>query len=508
MTRRGLWIAGVLIAVLGLSLWANVAPTMDDQYIVTVQSVPVEFELRATDEDVDPATPEGHPLRFVILEGPVHGVLIGDLSDVKYQSPHDGVVTVTYAPAQGFVGTDLVVVTVVDPLDESATGTTTIRIDVQEERAQGLLSGNWSVDTTYDVQSGEFTVFRSSMTEVYRIDHFSLAATATWKMETQGGVKNYVFDALRFKTDIDLWDLAINSTLEFDPDGPGSGGTLFDYWRTSTSYSLLGLHFGHSMYLTIPQTESYQILTVQGSVGSASVGGTVRFAMDDTCSFVFSRSDMYASWRWCDLRVRANMSFTCLGFQQAKLAVSKIPVPLFGGALPGVTLDFSLTFEPEEKGFGASFNWQPIWVDCLKIGAEIGTATHTFGGVGSYESITDIAMYGFKVECELPSGFRAVSATSLHKDYNSRMTGLTDYFEVFRFSGPLSGCCGLPGYISVATYFYESSGWLFDWGMTTLSFDLGLAEQLSLSFKLIAHSGDLTMTPPWTEFSFGWTVRW
>ena len=507
MTVRRLAIGFLIVIGLAVPVVANVAPTMADQYVVTGQSVPVTFELRATDEDIDPLNGEGHPLTFVVVTGPQHGVLVGDLGEVDYQSPHDGVVKVTYAPAQGFVGTDLVVVSVEDPYGETASGTTTIRIEVQAQQDLGLLSGTWDANLTYDVQSGEFTVFQSSITEVYRIDHLTLSGTAGWKLETQSGSKTFVFDVLRFRGDVDIWDINIDTTLEFDPDAAAAGGSLFDYWRTSTTFPLLGLHLGHTLYLTVPQTESYQLITAQGSVGSFGVGTTIRFDLDEDCGFGFSRNDTYVSWRLCDIRMRATTSFTCEGFQQAKLSLSKIPVPLFSWIPPGVTLDFSLTFEPEEKSFSASLGWQPQWMDCLKIMAELGTSTLTYPA-GSAESIASIDLYGFKVECELESGARFVSATSLHPDYNSRVTGLTDYFEVVRLSVPLGGCCDIPGYLGLATYFYGDSTWLFDWGMTTASFDLGLSEQVSLSFDFVAHSGELTNTDPWVELSFGWTVRW
>ena len=71
----------------------------------------------AEDEDIDPNVPSGHPMRFVILDGPTHGVLIGDITDVKYRPEHVAYVELTYVPAEGFVGTDVIVLTVIDPLD-------------------------------------------------------------------------------------------------------------------------------------------------------------------------------------------------------------------------------------------------------------------------------------------------------------------------------------------------------------------------------------------------------
>jgi len=504
MTRRGLAVALLLIAVGTASAWGNVAPTMVDQYAVTIRNVAVTFDLRAQDSDINPLDPTAHPLEFVVLDGPEHGVLVGDLQDVRYESPHDAVVEVTYVPAQGYVGKDFVAVTVIDPHGETAAGTTLIEIDVEAERAQGLLSGNWSTNTTYDVQTGEFTVFRTTFSEVYRIDHFSLQATVDWKMETQSASKTFLFDRLRFDGDIDLGIFDIGSTLEFDPEAMATSDPVFDYWRTTTGFAFLGVNFGHTFYLTKPQTESYQVVTAQGSFGGITVGNTIRIALDDTCSFVFTNSDLWAAWRTCGLRVRSTLSFTCDGFRQATLKVSKIPLPLFG--IPTfATLDFGLTFELERKSFSAAIRWLPDWLDCLKVMAELGInqAAHP---AGSSDVITSFDFYGIKLECTIPPGIRVVSATSLHPDYNSRMTGLIDYFEVIRISGNLAGCCGVPGYFGIATYFYAHSTLLFDWGMTVASFDLGLSEQFTFSFDLIMRSGELG--DPTSEISVGWTVRW
>jgi len=480
---------------------------MEDQLVVTTQGVPIAFELRAKDDDIDSLAPDAHPLAFSILEGPNHGVLIGDLFAVRYEPPHDAFVELTYAPAQGFVGTDLIVIAVTDAFGETAAGTTTVRIEVEPGAPQALLSGNWTSETTYDVESGEFTVFRTSLSETYRVDRLTLAAGVTWKLETQSGSKTFLFDTVRLKTDIELWDVDLASTLEFEPDGPAKGAPLFDYWRTTASFALLGAQFAHTLYLTIPQTESYQLLTAQAMIGDVSAGGTLRLDLGEDCGFVPARTDLYAGWRWCDVGIRATLSCTCAGFEQARLGLSGVPVPLFGGMLPGVTFDFDLIFEPDEKSFSAALDWQPLWFDCLKIMAELQTGTDVTPA-GTAETIAGIDIYGLKVECEIPSGIRVVSATSLDPNYNSRITGLSDYFEVFRISGPLGGCCGIPGYFGIATHFYGGSTWLFDWGMTTFSFDLGLAEQLSLSLGLVVHSGELTASPPWTEFSVGWTVRW
>ena len=84
MRRRELWLAGLLTVAGAWSALGNVPPTMDDQYVTTVQNTPVTFEIVAADEDIDPLNPDAHPLRFVLLDGPSHGLLIGDMEKVLY----------------------------------------------------------------------------------------------------------------------------------------------------------------------------------------------------------------------------------------------------------------------------------------------------------------------------------------------------------------------------------------------------------------------------------------
>lgn len=507
MTVRALWVAAILIVAGSLAAWANVAPTMADQYVVTVQNLPVTFEVRAEDGDIDPLDPTSERLKFLVLEGPSHGVLVGDLEDIHYVAAHSGIVEVTYVPADGYVGTDVVVLSVVDQHGEAASGTTTIEIDVAARRVEGLLSGNWSNEVTFDVQSAEFTAFRTQLTEVYRLGRLTMKGIVDLKMETVGAVKTFIFDALRLVTDVTLLGLNISSTLEFDPEAPDPAMNRFDYWRTTTDFAFLGVDFAHTLYLTRPQTASYQTIAMQGSLAGVFVSNTLRIELDDDCSFVWARNDAFLSWSWCDISLQASLALTCAGFEKAVFTAVGIPVPSVGPLPEDVTLDFSVDFELDRKSFSAQLDWNPDWLGCIRLMAELETSSVAHPA-GSSERATGVVIYGLKLECEIPPGVSFVSATSLDKNYNSKVTGQTDYFEVIRLAGDLVGCCGLPGYWGISTYFYDSSSWLFDWGMTMASFDLGLSEQLSVSFDLVVHSGDLTLSAPWTEVSVGWTARW
>jgi hypothetical protein len=494
MTLRGLLVAGLLVTLLGCVVFGNVAPTMEDQYVTTVQDTAVTFTLRAQDEDIDPLDPGGHSMRFVILDGPTHGVLIGDLSEVRYVGPHDAFVEVTYVPAGGFIGTDYVTITVIDPFDETASGTTTIQIDVERARLVGLLSGNWDTSLTFNVQTFGVSAFRTKLTEVYRIGQLVVQGIATWKY----GTADPIFDSLRFQADFPLgYLIKISSTLAFDPNG----SPLFDYWCTTTSFSLFDTSFNHTFYLTTDlQTDSYQTLTAWGTVGDVRYSNTVTFDMNEDNGFCFSRENLSLSWVWCDLQVSSTVGITDAGFQSFTLSASDYPVP--GLVMPnfGLYLDLALTFTPTSKMLTPTFTLKTAWIDCIKLLTELDTSG------ASDTSINGFSIYGIKLKQALGDGIAIQMATSFDNTKNSSVTGQSDYFELFLLSGRTTSCCGVPGTWSVATYFACSSTQLFDWGMTLFKLNMGLTNEFSASTEIAIRSG--TFTEPTLEITFGWTARW
>jgi len=494
--QRGTWLGILLVCVVGWIACGNAIPVMEDQYVSTIQGRAVSFVLRATDEDIDPLDSTAHELEFVILEGPFHGALIADLDDVEYEPEYAAYVEVAYMPADGFYGTDYIVVTAVDPFGEAASGTTTIQIDVASREGVGLLSGSWDTDFTFGLQTSPVTATRTRLQEVYRVGGLTVTGTAMWVMETPGGLRTITFDVLQFEANLALGLFTLASTVEFEPDRP----KVFDYWLNTVRFSLEGLSLVHTLYLTTPQTQSYQSLFFSGSAGAFTLSNTTRFELDADCGYLFSQNDTAVSVTWCDLRARAGLSMTSSGFEKATLWVYGLPVPSWAWLPLGVTLDFGLTYELEEKSLAATIDWKPAWIDCLKVYGEL-----TIGGTND-TAIQGLSIYGVVLECTLPGSIRVRSATALHAAKNGTMTGQIDYFEMVTISGPLMSCCGLPGTFSTSTYFQRASTQLFDWGMTNFRFGLSLTEGFSIETEAVIRSGELG-DPTW-EFSFGWTVRW
>jgi len=484
---------------------ANVPPIMDDQYVTTVENRAVAFELRADDADIDPLNPAAHPLVFTILAGPDHGVLVGDLLDVYYRAPHDAVVEVTYIPARGFAGTDFVTLSVRDPFDESASGIVTIRIDVEAARLQGILSGTFRTEATVDTQTAGFTVFRTTLTEVYRIAQLTLKGIAGVKLETLGTAKRTVFDSLRLEGRVSFSNFSLASTINFDPDA-ALPENMFESWRTTTRFAAGGLSLTHTLYIPTDPSDAYQTLIARADIGRYTVASNLRLETIEECEFGFSENRITVAWEACDVSMRSELLITCDGFQEASFGARGISLPAIAWLPRDIGLNLELTFTPQEKSLSAALEWRPSRIDCIRVSAALTTADAGISQVDGDTRITGIAIHGLIVECPLPGDMHFRSATSLVESKNMLITGQTDYFESIRIGGPLSSCCGIPGTWSVATFFQSSSTQLFDWGMTRANADVGITDNFGASFELTSRSGELGDST--CELSFGWTVRW
>jgi len=490
---RKVLVAALLVTLFGSVVIANVAPTMEDQYVTTVQDTAVTFTLRAQDEDIDPLDPGGHPLRFVILNGPTHGVIIGDLSEVRYVGPHDALVEVTYMPAVDFVGTDYLTVTVIDPFKESASGTTTIQVNVERERMVGLLSGSWDTSFTFDVQTSRFTAFRTRLTEVYRVGQLAVQGIAEWSLDTAG----MLFDSLQFQADFSLGGVVeVCSTLDFDP----KASYPFEYWRTTTSFSLFDVSFNHTFYFADPQTDSYQAINTWGNVGEVHYSNTLAFDMVEGCGFCFGRETLTLSWTWCEAQVSSTLSITDEGFQNLTIGVSDYAIDGLMLSSLGLHLDLTLSFTPTTKTLDPTLSLKNPRVGCLQLLTKLDTSG------GSSTSVNGFSLYGIKFKYQFGDGITLQTATSLDSTENSAVTGHSDYFELLLLSGTTASCCGPPGMWSVATYFDSSSPLLFDWGMTLFRVDIGLTDRFSASTEISVRSA-AAVGPP-VELTLGWTARW
>jgi len=457
----------------------NDAPVAVDDFVITPEDTPVSLTLKASDLDVDPYYPEDHPLQFVIVSGPTHGALSGDLIDIIYETPHTAYVSLTYTPTAGYVGSDSITFSVTDLFGASTTAL--IQIEVGGDREVGYLSGRWIGSLTMEGQTFSFTALSTTLTTVYVIGSFRVQGDATWVDDS--------FSSLRFSANFPLGELSIRSSLAFDPMGPD----YFQYWQTTTRFDLFDIGFTHTFYLTDTQTTSYNQFVATGQIEDVSLTSTTKFT---GLSFSFDSAAISARWNWatCDLDLDARLSITCEGFDEISFTardISILPPELIGF---GIYLRLEITFTTTSKELTTTLTCKSDWLDCFRILCEV---------IGEEMSIEGISLYGVQFEASFPGGIGFRSDTSLSEAKNSSLTGYSEYFERVRLWGPAESCCGTPGRWEIRTYFQSTHTTLFDWGMTTASLDLVLSDSIRFYTKLSFRSSD----PTW-EWTGGWDIRW
>ena len=486
----GIGVFAVLIVSLG---YANIPPTMEDQYVTTVEDTPVDIVIRARDEDIDPLDATAHLMRFVILEGPSHGVLIGDLTDVRYEGPYDVVVEVTYVPAEGFVGTDVVTIAAFDPFDETARGTVTIRIAVAATRVEGILSGRWGAEISYDLDAMGISSWTSRLTGVYRIGQWVVRGTIGMEGENLGEVKTTTVGPVQLEGAFAGDAVHLRSVVGFNSEKTGKD--TFDFLRTTAQFALSEVGVSHQLYLDDVQTRSYQTLTVRSTVDGVRIAGTMRTGKKAGGGFTFSQFTMSAAFTAC--QIYANGSFTGEGFHSASIGMNDYPIPGFVDPSFGVYVDAVLRFTPEEKTLNPSLQLRTRWVDCVRILGRL-MLDGTTGMDG-------FSLYGLAIREEI-GGVTFRSATALDPAKNASVTGQVDYFGLITLSGTTMTCEGATGTWSIATYFQNDHPALLGWGMTKTRVNVAISEELSISLSVTARTGGFG--DPRMEIAFGWTFRW
>jgi len=507
----------VLVLALGLCAWGNESPMMEDQALVTLQDTPLDFDVAATDPDIDPKDPEAHPLAFLLLEGPSHGVLIGDFARVTYIGPHQATIELTYVPAAGYVGEDIVKISVVDPFNKTAMGTTTIRIDVTPKPLVGMLSGVWDTELAYNVQSGTLSALRTRVTETYRVDKLTLKAIAEWKQDVlpkndpgDPDVLDVQFESVKFDGSLRLDWLSLTSTLAFDPTPPQANPAIadfFEYWRATARHSLVGVNFVETFYLGEPGS-SYFTLSAAGDMEWLRWSGTTTIGfVDETCQLGFERQVLSGAWSLCGMDFTANMELSTSGFGGFNIKLNDYTVPYFSWGDSGVFLDIDLAFKVDSLTLTPSLELRTSWIECFRIYGEVLTDTSI-----TALTIDGFSIYGIRLRHTFENGVRLVTATAfdgaagLTPNHNSQMTGQADYFEMVSISGTTMSCCARPGTWRIATYFQKDHTSAFSWGMTEMEADFVVGNDFSISVGVVYRTGGFG--EPNLELSAGWKLRW
>ena len=457
----------------------NDAPVAEDSFAITPEDTSVSLTLEASDPDVDPYYPEEHPLQFLIISGPAHGTIDGDLSDVTYEAPHVASVALTYTPAAGYAGSDSLIYSVTDVFGASTTAM--LSIDVGEPLDVGYLSGRWTGSITFESQTFSITALRSTLTTVYRLGSFRVQGEITWLDDGLSSVS--------LTASLPLGEMSMRSSLSFSSGTPN----LFNYWQTVAQFDLFDVSLANTFYLANTQTNSYNRVVARWDVADISFSSTTTFA---GCDFVFDSEVATARWNWasCDLDLDARLSISCEGFEQIALTIRNIPIlsPELVGF--GIYMQSITTFTTTSKEVAATITCRSDWLDCFKVLCEL---------IGDGMSIDGVSLYGVQIQADLPGGVEFRSDTSLVDEKNSSITGYSDYFERVRLWGPTESCCGSPGRWEIRTYFQSTHTTLFDWGMTTIALDIVVSDSIRFHTTLSFRS-----TEPTWEWTGGWDIRW
>jgi len=458
----------------------NDTPVMEENIFATEADTPVTITLRATDPELDTFYPEEDLLTFAVVNGPNHGTLDGDLTQLTYETPHTAIATLTYTPNAGFSGDDDITFSVTDI--DGATSTAQIQIKVGVKPEVGLLSGRWTGSFTFDGQSFSFTAFTTSIAAVYQIGSFRTQATATWSMDS--------FTSLGIYTSFPLGDFSITSNLSFNPLGP----EYFKYWQTTTRTTLFDFNLSHTFYLAASQTDSYSLFVATWQIDDMSVTSTTRLT---GLNFCFASENVTARWTWvdCDINIDAQLSILQQGFDSFSFTFRDIPILPTDTIGFGIFLRVKTTFTVTSKNLDATIYCKSDWLDCFHVLCEV------IGGDGL--SIDGVSLYGLQFQTTFPDGVSVRDDTSFAEEKNASLTGYSEYFEKFTLSGPTESCCGSPGSWNIRTYFQNTSTTLFDWGMTSIDATEVLTDAVRISFGF-----NFRASAPIWQITIGWQVNW
>ena len=456
----------------------NDAPIAVDDRRVTACGVSLVILLKAVDPDIDPFDPDLEPLLFRIIDGPTHGEISGNLVAIGYESPHDAVLEATYTPGLDFVGVDYITFSVTDPL--GAFDLAVVEIEVRESPSiQGVMTGNTDAEI----------VFKSPFT----LDYLGLTFTGHYKFGGLNTQASLDLNTAGYSTVVlggdcpfgDVLRARVNAVFDLNTAG-------FQYLQAVATFQLASLNCAFTTYLTGTETTTYQKLVVQGSIDDIFFTSTTRFA---GCGLSFDQQEFKGRWTTCDIEIRTELDITQAGFEAFSFEFRDIPILRPKGWDMGIYLRLETTFELESKIVEPMFILQSDWLDCLRVLGEVIT------GVGM--AIEGVSLYGIQVRNTFAGEIEFRADTSLDDTKNAALTGYSEYFEDVILSGPMPSCCGPPGIWQFATYFQRGSSEIFDWGMTTIMFDMAVNNQIRF------HTGlSISATAPHLELRCGVKVRW
>lgn len=419
-------------------------------------------------------------LQFIIVEPPKHGVLLGIPPEL------------IYIPQPSFRGTEWVTFLVQKEGALLDVGTIQLRVMGPMDtispafRFEGTLTFSGPAFTweTYNFIFGTYA----------RFQYFDLQALATW---TPAG-----FASFQTVSKIELegswpvaWRLPITSTLTFNPSV-----LSLSSWTLDARTTLLGWNLSWYFFYSgsDPEGSSYSTFTTFGSVEEISVESRIKFA---TLTPTFAEWFLKLRGPWicenCPIKWELEFLQTKAGFDHLSFLMRDIPTPCFVCGDLKTFLDVKVTFTASSKTLEPALRLVSGLVACLRPFISLVTPENTLGVAG-------LDVYGVELRCDFSESYKARFATSFDPEKDAAVTGYPQFFEVMQFEGPVTPCCGSPGWWQVFLYFSRTSGKVFGLAMGDVNLYMFISREVIVNVRLQAGLVDPSDPAKSWKLTFGW----
>ena len=289
--------------------------------------------------------------------------------------------------------------------------------------------------------------------------------------ELQAGFTEGVFDAFGVQVAGPLGELDLSSTLTLNPDTAS-----FESWRSGIAFSILTVDVVDTLFITLPQTASYNQFLVSGNVGDCTFQLNNKMG---TSPFCFQAANVCFGWptSLCGAMANACALFTDEGFDNLTVGLSDLLWYESGTGLRAL-LDTTFTFTTDVKLVDVAARLDTDWGICPGVEAFVDLSQSVLPLI-----IDGLQLHGLIFELQIGSVLVSL-AESLEESSDSTVTGKAGAAERLGVASTLDGCCGAPGSFSVDAYFTRDPGvlaLLFDWFLTEISYSLPLFENLTVS---------------------------
>ncbi len=306
---------------------------------------------------------------------------------------------------------------------------------------------------------------QTSSVTVETISLNSAVGLGDWLASVDARFTDSEFDTLSFFAAGLLGNIQLNTSVAFNPS------TLaFVSWQSGASFSLLDVAISDVLYITSPETSSYNLLSLSGTVEDIALQGTFKAGI---CPLSFLEARVCVSWlrAWCDTVLQACVQVSDAGFNSFTITMTGFSLFSDFLGVEGI-FDAAFSYTTEGKTFSPTLRLQPDWEVCIDVEV-LGEITFS----SSLFRLDSAMVYGLVIECEWDDGTFFTFGQSFTEEKNSTITGKADYGGIFLVRGPLRACCDDNSSFEIAAYFRDASpspGAPFGFGLLVASIDFRL----------------------------------